>query len=419
LLVPLAMPEFTSYAVAVKEPGTELHESTRQLGVMLRDLMTKNATAKNFRLFCPDETNSNRLGAVFEVDNRCLVEQRTTSTSHVSPSGRVMEVLSEHNFQGWLEGYLAHRTPRALRDVRSVRPHHRLDGDAARQMARGLRVAPLAEAHRVAQLPADVDVLAERPTTASAIKGRASWTTIVSKKGTVARVYLRRTQTVCSPSPTTACESRNYVNLVIIDKQPQLQWLDIDARAPPLRLGGSVWTWVAPKSRRRADVVLACAAIRRRSKTLRGGLLAAQTRAALPRARRQHRRSASLFSPREHPHGVPTTLRRALHEGHGRLLLVPRLRVGHPPAPARAPQPDALHVRATRRKGRRRRRSTWSSSTRPAATTSAWMRSAARAGSLPRCARAHRELPPISRRHPPRGRAPQDMPESATGRGAK
>src|SRR5580704_953163 len=106
LMVPLAMPDFTSYAVPVVAPGKEQHESTRQLGLMLRDIITQNAAPKNFRLFCPDETNSNRLGAVFEVESRCLVEQTFDFDDHVSPEGRVMEVLSEHNCQGWLEGYL-------------------------------------------------------------------------------------------------------------------------------------------------------------------------------------------------------------------------------------------------------------------------------------------------------------------------
>ena len=93
LMVPLAMPDFASYAVPVEVPGTEQRESTRQLGMMLRDVITKNAAHKNFRLFCPDETNSNRLGAVFEVESRCLVEPTFEFDDHVSPEGRVMEVL--------------------------------------------------------------------------------------------------------------------------------------------------------------------------------------------------------------------------------------------------------------------------------------------------------------------------------------
>ena len=100
------MPAFTDYATPVTQPATERHELTRQLGKMLRDMFTSNAEQQNFRLFCPDETNSNRLGNVFEVENRCLMEPMITIDDHLSPDGRVMEVLSEHLCHGWLEGYL-------------------------------------------------------------------------------------------------------------------------------------------------------------------------------------------------------------------------------------------------------------------------------------------------------------------------
>ena len=106
LMVSLDVPAFTDYAIDVTKPATERHESTRQLGKMLRDIFTKNSDQRNFRLFCPDETNSNRLGNVFEVENRSFVEPIFAGDDHLSPDGRVMEVLSEHLCHGWLEGYL-------------------------------------------------------------------------------------------------------------------------------------------------------------------------------------------------------------------------------------------------------------------------------------------------------------------------
>ncbi len=106
LLVDLDLPAFTEYAIDVPKPATEQHESTRQFGNMMRDIFTRNAQQQNFRLFCPDETNSNRLGNVFEVENRCSTGNVIASDDHLSPDGRVMEVLSEHLCQGWLEGYL-------------------------------------------------------------------------------------------------------------------------------------------------------------------------------------------------------------------------------------------------------------------------------------------------------------------------
>ncbi len=102
---PLSMPDWRSYAVEMDAPGHERVESTRRLGELLRDIYTANDEPGTFRLFCPDETNSNRLGAVFEVTDRCLVEATGPTDDHVSPDGRVMEVLSEHLCHGWLEGY--------------------------------------------------------------------------------------------------------------------------------------------------------------------------------------------------------------------------------------------------------------------------------------------------------------------------
>ena len=105
LLQPLELPDIDAYAVAVERPGRVTLETTRPLGELLRDVYVATKQSADFRLFCPDETNSNRLGAVFEVEDRCLMDARTED-DHVSPDGRVMEVLSEHLCEGWLEGYL-------------------------------------------------------------------------------------------------------------------------------------------------------------------------------------------------------------------------------------------------------------------------------------------------------------------------
>jgi xylulose-5-phosphate/fructose-6-phosphate phosphoketolase len=106
LLVDLDIPMFTDYAIEVTKPATERHESTRQLGKLMRDMFTKNAGQRNFRFFCPDETNSNRFGNIFEVENRTWEEEILPIDDHLAPDGRVMEVLSEHLCHGWLEGYL-------------------------------------------------------------------------------------------------------------------------------------------------------------------------------------------------------------------------------------------------------------------------------------------------------------------------
>ncbi|MGZ3488873.1 MAG: phosphoketolase family protein, partial [Isosphaeraceae bacterium] len=106
LTVELDQPDFRDYGIPVEKPAAEPRESTRQLGTMIRDIYKRSIRLKNFRLFCPDETNSNRLGDVFEVENRCSVGKIIPIDDHVSSDGRVMEVLSEHLCQGWLEGYI-------------------------------------------------------------------------------------------------------------------------------------------------------------------------------------------------------------------------------------------------------------------------------------------------------------------------
>ena len=256
--VPLAVPDFTSYALAVHQPGSELHESTRQLGQMLRDIFVHNSETKNFRLFCPDETNSNRLGAVFEAENRCLVGGVQASDDHVSPEGRVMEVLSEHNCQGWLEGYL-------------LTGRH---GLFATYEAFALIVASMATQHAkwleaCEELPWRAPIASLNYLLTSTCwrndhngfshQGPGFMDTIISKKGSVARVYLPPDAN-CLLSVADHClRSRGYVNLIIIDKQPQLQWLDMAAAKVHCRHGASVWEWAGHGDQREPDVILACA----------------------------------------------------------------------------------------------------------------------------------------------------------------
>jgi xylulose-5-phosphate/fructose-6-phosphate phosphoketolase len=304
LMVPLAMPDFTSYAVPVVAPGKEQHESTRQLGLMLRDIITQNAAPKNFRLFCPDETNSNRLGAVFEVESRCLVEQTFDFDDHVSPEGRVMEVLSEHNCQGWLEGYL-------------LTGRH---GLFATYEAFALIIASMATQH-AKWLEACFSLPWRKPISSLnylltstcwrndhngfSHQGPGFMDTIVSKKGTVARVYLPPDAN-CLLSVADHClRSRSYVNLIIIDKQPQLQWLDMRAAREHCTRGASVWTWAGTETPSEdPDVVLACAGD---TPTLEVVAAASWLRKHAPALRVRVVNVVdllSLFSPREHPHGM-------------------------------------------------------------------------------------------------------------------
>lgn len=258
LLVDLAMPAFTDYAIRVTAPATEYHESTRQLGKLLRDLFTSNAAQRNFRLFCPDETNSNRLGNVFEVENRCWVEPLLSIDDHLSPDGRVMEVLSEHLCHGWLEGYLltgrhglfASYEAFAMVSASMTVQH-------AKWLEEGIKLpwrAPIASLNILL-----TSTCWRNDHNGFSHQGPGLIDTVLSKKGNVVRIYLPPDAN-CLLSVADHClRSRNYVNLIVIDKQPQLQWLSIEDAVAHCTRGLSTWHWASNDEHLEPDIVLACA----------------------------------------------------------------------------------------------------------------------------------------------------------------
>ncbi len=258
LLVKLDVPDFRDYALPVQRPATERHESTRQLGKLLRDIYTRNAQQANFRLFCPDETNSNRLGNVFEVENRCFVGRTIDIDDHVSPDGRVMEVLSEHLCEGWLEGYL-------------LTGRHGLFAtyEAFAMVAASMMVQHTKWLEESVRLPwresiASLNILLtstcwRNDHNGFSHQGPGLIDVMLSKRGTVARIYLPPDAN-CLLSVADHClRSQDYVNLIVIDKQPQLQWLDMDAAIEHCTRGASVWQWASSDHGEEPDVVLACA----------------------------------------------------------------------------------------------------------------------------------------------------------------
>ena len=258
LMMALNLPDFTNYALEVKKPATEYHESTRQFGKFLRDVFTRNARWQNFRLFCPDETNSNRLGNVFEVENRCTVGKILPDDDHLAPDGRVMEVLSEHNCEGWLEGYLLtgrhgmYVTYEAFAMVSaSMTIQH------SKWLEEGIKLSwrrPIASLNVLL-----TSTCWRNDHNGFSHQGPGLIDTVLSKKGSVARIYLPPDAN-CLLSVADHClRSRNYVNLIVIDKQPQLQWLDMDAALEHCVRGASVWQWASNDEGGEPDVVLACA----------------------------------------------------------------------------------------------------------------------------------------------------------------
>jgi xylulose-5-phosphate/fructose-6-phosphate phosphoketolase len=258
LLVDLDVPDFREYALAVEHPATAPHESTRQLGKLLRDVYTRNAETRNFRLFCPDETNSNRLGNVFEAENRCFVGRTLEIDDHLAPDGRVMEVLSEHLCEGWLEGYL-------------LTGRHGLFAtyEAFAMVSASMTVQHTKWLEEAVRLPwrtpvASLNILLtstcwRNDHNGFSHQGPGLIDVMLSKRGTVARIYLPPDAN-CLLSVADHClRSRNYVNLIVIDKQPQLQYFDMGTAIEHCRRGASVLPRVSSDGGGEPDVVLAAA----------------------------------------------------------------------------------------------------------------------------------------------------------------
>jgi xylulose-5-phosphate/fructose-6-phosphate phosphoketolase len=258
LLVDLDLPRFQDYAIPIPRPGAEQHESTRVLGMLLRDVYTRNAEQANFRLFSPDEANSNRLGNVFEVENRCFVGKTISIDDHVSPDGRVMEVLSEHNCEGWLEGYTLtgrHGIFVTYESFAMVSASMTVQHTKWLQEARNL---PWREP--VASLNLLLTSTCWRNDhNGFSHQGPGLIDVMLSKRGAVARIYLPPDAN-CLLSVADHClRSRDYVNLIVIDKQPQLQYLDIETAIAHCARGASIWEWAGTAQGNEPDVVLASA----------------------------------------------------------------------------------------------------------------------------------------------------------------
>jgi len=302
VLVPLDVPDVSRYAAAVTSPGTEFRPSTRALGALLRDVFVRNAATRNFRLFCPDETASNRLDPVFEVEQRCFGGRVESGDDHVSPQGRVMEVLSEHLCQGWLEGYV-------------LTGRHGLFAtyEAFAMVSASLTVQHAKWLEEMITLPwrrpvASLNVLLtstcwRQDHNGFSHQGPGLIDVVLSKRGTVARVYLPPDANSLLSVADHCLRSRNYVNLIVIDKQPQLQWLDLDAAREHCRRGASVWDWASTDASN-PEVVLAAAGD---IMTLEIVAAAAFLRRHAPDLRVRVVNVVdlmTLYAPDVHPHGV-------------------------------------------------------------------------------------------------------------------
>ncbi|HZQ24270.1 MAG TPA: phosphoketolase family protein [Terriglobales bacterium] len=351
LLKDLLMPDFRDYAVQVHKPGTELAEATRVLGTFLRDVMKRNLEAKNFRVFGPDETASNRLEALYEATDKEWMEPLLPVDEHLSVNGRVLEMLSEHMCQGWLEGYLLtgrhglfscyeafihivdsmfNQHAKWLKVTRNIpwrRPisslNYLLTSHVWRQDHNGF-------SH---QDPGFIDY-------------------VVNKKADIVRVYLPPDANCLLSVGDHCLRSRHYVNVIVAGKQPALQWLDMPSAIEHCTNGIGIWSWASSDQSSEPDVIMACA----------GDVPTLETLAAVDLLRQNFPDIKirvvnvvdlmTLQPPSEHPHGISdrdfdsmfSTDKPVIFAYHGYPWLIHRLTY-------RRSNHDNFHVRGYKEEG--------------------------------------------------------------------
>ncbi len=259
LLKNLRMPDFRDYAVDVPRPGHTFDESTRVLGRFLRDIMKLNMKNSNFRVFGPDETASNRLGALFEITDRTWIDETIPEDDHLSPDGRVMEILSEHTCQGWLEGYLLTGRHGFFSCYEAF--IHIIDS-MFNQHAKWLKVTS-------SEIPwrrpiASLNYLLTSHVWRQDHNGFSHQDPgfidhVVNKKAEVIRVYLPPDANTLLCVADHCLRSRDYVNVIVAGKQPSLQYLSMDEAIKHCTAGVSIWEWASNDKDSEPDVVMACA----------------------------------------------------------------------------------------------------------------------------------------------------------------
>lgn len=352
LLKDLKMPDFRNYAVDVPQPGQVTAETTRVLGNFLRDVMKRNMKERNFRVFGPDETASNRLSALFEVTARTWVADTIPEDDHLAPDGRVMEILSEHTCQGWLEGYLLTGRHGFFSTYEAF--IHVVDS-MFNQHAKWLKVT-------TKEIPwrrpiASLNYLLTSHVWRQDHNGFSHQDPgfidhVVNKKAEIIRIYLPPDANTLLSVADHCLRSRDYVNVIVAGKQPALQYLNMDDAVKHCTAGIGIWEWASNDRSGAPDVVMACA----------GDVPTLETLAAVS-ILRQHIPDLKirvvnivnlmkLQPQREHPHGLSdkefdtlfTTDKPIIFAFHGYPWLIHRLtyrRTNH----------KNLHVRGYKEEG--------------------------------------------------------------------
>ena len=257
LLHDLRLPDFEKYAVRVPSPGAVDAEACRVQGMFIRDVMKGNEANSNFRVFSPDETASNRWGSVFEVTDRCSTATRLDTDDHVSPDGRVMEMLSEHQCQGWLEGYLLTGRHGFFSCYEAF--IHIIDS-MFNQHAKWLKVTrgipwrrPIASLNYLL-----TSHVWRQDHNGFSHQDPGFIDHVVNKKSEVIRVYLPPDANTLLSVTDHCLRSRNYVNVIVAGKQPAPQWLTMDEAVRHCTAGIGIWEWASNDGGHEPDVVMAC-----------------------------------------------------------------------------------------------------------------------------------------------------------------
>jgi xylulose-5-phosphate/fructose-6-phosphate phosphoketolase len=258
LLQDLPLPDFREFGVDVPAPGATISEATRVLGTYLREVMARSAEARNFRLVGPDETLSNRLGAVLDVTGRAWMGERSELDEGLAPDGRVMEILSEHTCQGWLEGYLLTGRHGMFSCYEAF--IHIVDS-MFNQHAKWLKVSrgipwrrPIASLNYLL-----TSHVWRQDHNGFSHQDPGFIDHVMNKKAEVIRVYLPPDANTLLSVADHCLRSRSYVNVIVAGKQPAPNWLTIDEAADHAARGLGVWEWASSEGEDDADVVMACA----------------------------------------------------------------------------------------------------------------------------------------------------------------
>ncbi len=302
LLVPLAMPDFREYAIDIQAPGADKAEATRVLGGFLRDIMKASAPDRNFRLFGPDETASNRLQDVYAASKKVWLAEMKDGDPDLSVDGRVMEVLSEHLCEGWLEGYLLTGRHGLFSCYEAF--IHIIDS-MFNQHAKWLKTTR--------RIPWRVPIASLNYLLTSHVwrqdhngfshQDPGFIDHVANKKAEVVRIYLPPDANTLLAVADRCLKSRNFVNVIVAGKQPEWQWLDIEAAVAHCEAGIGVWPW-ASNDAGTPDVVMACAGDVPTLETLAAVTL---LREYVPDIRVRVVNVVDLMAlqpPSEHPHGL-------------------------------------------------------------------------------------------------------------------